>query len=529
MKRTVLSCALAWSCSGLALAYFPPPWQCDNNVAPNPQQPTAQLCAPQNQAIPLQLQAHPAQSSWISGAWVRDPRPMAFIPFFDAGGSWRNNSYYLSTWWHMTPAATLGDPSDDYIDERRDDYAYNENGELILQENGVADQIDELLKRMNNLYKDGFRRMVLRMPAGNVFGRVFHQTGRPDSYGGHDVSVNQWGPMAQWKQNELSSHDGAFQTWLRTHTDASLELYAGAPLGDDYCTTCVNAPSFAGSQPILQRQWIYQGNEDPIFDSTDRWYFPCNYQYSARAFDPRYYASVVQMYLAINPWIVNGVKMVWYDAASDNSLAFYRYGFMEWSYNPYFRSMGVRFGGEALPLVGGDPDNIDGCALTSAPWMSLQQNFFVGPVANRQWRHTWSPTFDRDEIETHILVSDETFGWEHFREARYLGLIPTIMNCTGLACEREKRWYSMGVIRIADFNGDGAVTQDDQNMFMAAYIAAQSQTPPIVVFATGDVTGDGQIDGDDLGLFSAAFSCEFSHNCDPNVELSRNYGVADDL
>jgi hypothetical protein len=59
--------------------------------------------------------------------------------------------------------------------------------------------------------------------------------------------------------------------------------------------------------------------------------------------------------------------------------------------------------------------------------------------------------------------------------------------------EQIKRWYSMGMIRVADFDGDGDVDIADRNL--ADYVINVRATVPVgevTVFATGDIN---QVDG----------------------------------
>jgi hypothetical protein len=63
------------------------------------------------------------------------------------------------------------------------------------------------------------------------------------------------------------------------------------------------------------------------------------------------------------------------------------------------------------------------------------------------------------------------------------------------AISMSQRWYSMGPIRVADFNADGVV--DGRDLQKAhdtiAYAIANPTEVPIKVFATGDINRDGVI------------------------------------
>jgi hypothetical protein len=87
--------------------------------------------------------------------------------------------------------------------------------------------------------------------------------------------------------------------------------------------------------------------------------------------------------------------------------------------------------------------------------------------------------------------------WGEWQEARERGFVVSMYAGKGITqIELTKRWYTMGPIRVADFDGDGSVTFYDYwdgHAAIDAAIANPSGTP-IKVFATGDINGDGVID-----------------------------------
>ena len=73
-----------------------------------------------------------------------------------------------------------------------------------------------------------------------------------------------------------------------------------------------------------------------------------------------------------------------------------------------------------------------------------------------------------------------------------------------------KRWYSMGWIQIADFNGDGIVNSTDLSMGQAAIQQsleriASNQTVWPIVYGNGDIDGDGDIDSFDNTYFTSYY------------------------
>jgi hypothetical protein len=116
--------------------------------------------------------------------------------------------------------------------------------------------------------------------------------------------------------------------------------------------------------------------------------------------------------------------------------------------------------------------------------------------------------FDRGWSEVHmILDSPQNLVWNDYKTLREKNIIlcmPKIFDpgdgdfVARIALERVKRWYSMGKILIADFDGDGEVTEADYTLGTATITASLNAAPWITVCATGDVNNDGVIDFYDL-------------------------------
>lgn len=533
-----LFCALAVAvCAGHVVAQ-----PCDSNLPPNgTQPPLANINTPQNYPVPIQLQALPAGGTWINNVWAADRRPAAFLRFVNPGGEWRQNAFNLFDWWHIP--IPIGGPAGGipWTDKRQDAFAYVPGTGMVYDPdgNGEADQIERMIFELDKIYAQGFRRIVLSKPAGDAWGRSEQRRLIPNdpnsevtAYNGHDVTLNQWWGMQAWKRAELFDPARAFQVWRQTRTDVTLELYGGFPLADDFSNPSVNVPAFNGTtQPVALAAYLDNGPNDPPFlEDQPRWFYPNPYTLPARSFDPRLTNHVVNMYLSIDPWIQTGVRTVWYDAASDNtSPNFYRYGFMEWTYNPYFRSLGVRFGGEALPIVGGNPNLIDACALTKAPWMALQNYFFQTNSNVGDWKSGLTFAANRQNTEVMMLISD-TLSWTRFKEARERGVILTLVNPEQTQeLERLKRWYSMGPIRVADFNGDGVVSLDDQTAAWAVYSAGMANQPSIHAYVTGDFDQDGEVTTDDWPIFIDRWECEVNGIGCTGLDLVRDFGPPNDL
>jgi hypothetical protein len=483
---------------------------------------------------------------WLSGVWTPDRRPMAFISLFQSGPEqWKvngSNPYALQTWWYNIS------PTDPRVDVPVDVKSYTKAANFIdgpvsnPQGNGVPDQFDELLWRMDRAYFAGFRRIVLKEPSGSSFGREYPLTGQPSAYAGHDVHVNHWWPMNQWKRDYFAQYTGAFQQWRRANSDADIEIYGGLPLTDNFEQGCSNAPSYLleNSDPnnppppvSISTYWLQEGNSRRLVQGVPTWFTNCGFPNAARPFDPRLPQHINYMYKAIDPWInLVGVKGIWFDGAAANTAALpYRYGFMNFAYEPYYRSLGIRFGGEALPTTDNDGLVLDVCALKLNRWMALEQAFFTDS-AQTQWKPNW--TFTK-QMEPHFVIAtpgDMTPAkWAYARYNRMVVSTFFARSQDPKAVEDQsvryfQRWYSMGVFCPLDFNGDGIIQYpQDFDAAVTVIVPHVTNPPPVIVFATGDINGDGEVTPDDIADLSDLFT---DYNATGNVPL-RDYGAPDDL
>ncbi len=97
--------------------------------------------------------------------------------------------------------------------------------------------------------------------------------------------------------------------------------------------------------------------------------------------------------------------------------------------------------------------------------------------------------------------------------------------------EKWKRWYSFGMIQVADFNGDGLVNNSDQ---LDLYEAMNNWSPgEVTVFGSGDVNQDGTITYADFQEWLAAYDAYIAWmnaGSNPNTKPARvDYGGMDDL
>lgn len=218
--------------------------------------------------------------------------------------------------------------------------------------------------------------------------------------------------------------------------------------------------------------------------------------------------------------------MFWFDAgaysdcrpvAQENSKR--RWGFHQMAYNSYFRNGGLRLGLENFATTDDNGVVLDEIAIRQVPYMALD-SWVVNPPGDPtlpnfpegRW-HTWtvpnSPTIATQRSEMHILVSDSNLmNWDTMGNARARGYVLSVMDAAEewkqQKVERVKRWYSMGIMHPADFNGDNSVDTFDSSDFGEAYLANRDDLNPsrlLTVFATGDINQDGHVTEADLAAF----------------------------
>src|SRR5262249_26053238 len=134
------------------------------------------------------------------------------------------------------------------------------------------------------------------------------------------------------------------------------------------------------------------------------------------------------------------------------------------------------------------------CALAVTRWLANSQVIFTNSSCDaprpRQIKSMFS--FNRANSEVHVADNCDGLDWNEWRAVRSAGFVVSMYAGKGIRqVELTKRWYSMGNIWVADFNGDGVENSQDD---VDAYAATHPVSPPsIVVFATGDIDGNGQI------------------------------------
>ncbi|MDX2147751.1 MAG: hypothetical protein SFZ23_09545 [Planctomycetota bacterium] len=234
-------------------------------------------------------------------------------------------------------------------------------------------------------------------------------------------------------------------------------------------------------------------------------------------------AWVTSIIQSIQPWIDAGFSGFWMDAASSNGsyppndLKVYgrRLAQLELSFQPYFRSQNVRFGGENIPIsLVNNVEAVDDCSVALCSWLAISTQptrYFERqgqPVREFKSESPEGWFFDRARSEVFFVpdtsrsltinstkYDEPPITFAEFGEARRRGFVLALYNLDGAQqSEYVKRWYSMGDIFVADFNADGSVDLSDvadMNEAVDRSLLRQQQGLPVLkVFANGEFNQD---------------------------------------
>lgn len=489
-------------CAGV---FVPPATPYPQRIVPLNEIPSQPYCAPTdlyNHAGGLPLDDYGA--TWVNGAWTKDRRPAVFIQMFN--GSWADNVRgHSDFWWHGQKglSAEWCEGGNIPLSRQRDNESLGLDQTVIScgTTNGVPDDLEHTIADMERMYKEGFRRFILNVPGGVAFEQ--------------DLGMNQWATLTPVQRGWFENPLGPWQKFRERHqsTDPreklSLEIYVGCNIQAGTCATCERPNSLynTGLESIVVERDIGGGQFVNFYATC------CSHFEKAIDFNPRVNQHLCHVYDVILPWRNIGINRFWMDAASDNFNALGRrklYGFLEMSYNPVFRSvLGVTFGGETIPTTDYDGLVPNDCALELAPWLALSQKLmFTPPGGPRQFHPNFyfNPTLTEMHFVPFPAGNEPPINAAEMFQARAHGMVITLYNCLDeLHCEAVKRLYTMGDIYIADFNGDGLVTEADYDQYLTMY-GEWINVPDAALFATGDIDGSGNVDITDLQQFMEAWN-----------------------
>ncbi|MEM9167426.1 MAG: hypothetical protein AAGB48_10450 [Planctomycetota bacterium] len=343
--------------------------------------------------------------------------------------------------------------------------------------NGIPDVFDWLLNQLDVAYDLGYRRMVMRLPAGSLRGGP--------------MTSSQWWPMPEWKRDGFEMFVAA---WLAEKNElgdpVSLGVYAGYPIND-----------------------------------------PCEWSMTgARYPDPTVLADVCAFYRNVKPWMDVGVKEYWLDASGPDwpTMATFQH-------SPDYAGK-IRFGGEAIPNIGpgngcGGQKTPDPGAVAASPFVALFSFVVsrfglsepVDPMATQlgvmfNGHHVQCGASEGQEWQFPDLRRIQSEGWVPWIDGlatnsqwrRQNEQAPYQFDYSfKYGAEGIHRIYDFGTLTaIIDFNNDGLIeVRDYDEPDLAAFLDAwydNAMGPG--TYLEGDVNGDDVVDAADVSAFFAAIS-----------------------
>ena len=276
-------------------------------------------------------------------SFVPDRRPAIALNLF--GGACTHPPIGGPRWWLLT-----GD----------------ENG------NGIVDSVDELILRLNDLYADGWRRIILQLPAG--------------SHAGQFMSSSQWWTMPASKRAGLSQR---LKLWIGTHFDTTVGVYVGFQINDP-CSLCMSGCD----------QCSDCGDGSGCLACTECW----NAE-TARLPDTTNAIDMCVVADNIQPWLAAGVSEIWFDASAAPGDEIWL-ALLRLAGNPDYADT-VRFVGEPIPNGGpGGGMNVPLPHAIRRLGFVAARRFFEytgGGAPAAQW------TFDPATTEIHMSLRPDDF------------------------------------------------------------------------------------------------------------------------
>ncbi len=338
---------------------------------------------------------------------------------------------------------------------------------------GVPDVFEWLISQLDLAYSHGYRRMVMRLPAGSVQGQ--------------DMASSQWWTMPQWKRDGFGTHIKGWLDAKRLAGDpVSLGVYAGYPIND-----------------------------------------PCDLSMvGAHAPDPTDADDMCILYQNIKPWMKIGAKEYWFDASSGSWATM-----STLQHSPDYAGL-IHFGGEAVPTVGEG----NGCsgqlspnpdAIVESPFVATYR-FLISRFGTNEpvnpgktelavmltGHHVSCGAEDGDEWEFDdvrrifdegwVLWMNGAFNssqWTTFTDANGVGTTYQFDYTFPYSAEAVKRLHDYGVLTaMVDFNNDGLIEVNgyDDTDFAAFLDAWFDHAVGPGRYLEGDANGDGTVDGDDV-------------------------------
>ncbi len=237
--------------------------------------------------------------------------------------------------------------------------------------NGVADAVDELLLQLDSLYDEGWRRIILKLPAGALSGYL--------------MASSQWWAMPPVKREDLSVH---LRAWIHTHPDATVGIYSGFRINDPCrlcmapCETCSDCGEGGGCTMC------------PTCDDSPVAHVP----------DTASAADMCIFYNNVAPWIALEVYEIWFDAAGGANVENWD-SMLRLAGNPDYRGR-VRFAAEPLIVAAGPGWKYPVFGVIGRIPFVSSRRYYAARGAERQGA-PW--TFDAQETEIHVMLRSDDF------------------------------------------------------------------------------------------------------------------------
>lgn len=378
--------------------------------------------------------------------FVPDRRPSVIVPLFN--GNWNGNALGLNHDWYES----------DFEDPMG-------TGTDTTPANGVPDTFDKLIQQLDRLYDDGFRRVILRLPAGGVESQA--------------MSASQWWSMPLWWREAFEEHIGDWIADKATASDpVSMGLYMGYPVND-----------------------------------------PCDLDMTgAREPDPTDTDDMCTFYQNIKPWMDVGFQEFWLDASREDAA-----DMLTLQHSADYSGL-IKFGGEAIPVDDTSCSN-DGDPILS----QIESGAWVSSYPYMRTRLEYTTPYDDQTTEVSLMLTghyvtcglDDVNGRAKLENAlhyyeygvvlwgesnyNYSTSLTPILGGASYSFDYPLRYYEEMVKRVysfgsldamIDFNNDGllevsSTSDTDYDLFLTAYY---TNTGNPGGYMDGDVNGDGDVD-----------------------------------
>lgn len=361
---------------------------------------------------------------------------------------------------------------------------FNERDVPLRGSNGIPDAFDYLVSRLDMHYDNGFRRMILHLPAGAV-----------DST--HMDSAQYW-TMEDWRRKWF---------WIEVRRWIEEKKAAGDPVS----------------------MGVYLGwkiHDPTVFDMT-----------GAVPPDMSNPTHVKWMHQNIYPWIRLGFNEFWFDASgsaraiSETNSVRQRDVLASLRHSPTWGPV-AKFGGEAVPGIGRLIDHrLDEVAIRGAGWMGIPL-FLESRFSDYLSQSPDTPFFDPGTTEATCWMRNsnrtgangEPGAWQdyplaHYERLRQHGMVFRAQESrmgdndyrSFVTTEFVQRLLGFGVITAPiDFDGDGFIeiergvsfpyAGEDWDKFLEAAMTTIRGGGGSGYFA-GDISGDGSLDMADIVLY----------------------------